>query len=103
LAVTTSERSKRAPELPTVEESGLTPYDVGSWQGVIAPVGTPNEIVERLHAAIEKIQRSEKVVKQLNEGGMEPTPSTPDEFAEFISSEIDRWQTVASNVGLTPD
>lgn len=100
LAVTTTERSPAAPELPTAVESGFTEYNVGSWQSFAAPAGTPPEVIERLHTALDKVLRSERVRNRLAESGMVSWPTTPEEASKFIESEIARWKEVAQRVSV---
>jgi len=103
LAVTTSKRSSQAPELPTVEESGYADYDVSSWQGIVVPAGTPEPIIEKLHAAIDKALNMPEVQKQLADRGVQATPTSRKEFTEYIASEIERWQRVAKEAGVQPN
>lgn len=100
LAVTTDSRSPVAPELPTVIESGYAQYNVGSWQGLAAPAGTPVEVIQRLHAALDKVLRSERLQTRLADVGMQTWPTTPEEFSEFLQSEIARWKAVAEQVSV---
>ena len=76
LAVTTAKRSPVAPDVPTLAESGLPGYEVGSWQGVFAPAGTPPEIVKRLNTEIVKIINMPDVQKKMIELGAEPVGNT---------------------------
>jgi tripartite-type tricarboxylate transporter receptor subunit TctC len=100
LAVTSAKRSEALPEVPTIAESGLPGYDSVQWYGVLAPAGTPREIVARLHAEIARALRAPDVRERLAADGAEPVGSSPEEFAAFIKSEIDKWARVASAAGI---
>jgi tripartite-type tricarboxylate transporter receptor subunit TctC len=100
LAVTSAKRSEALPEVPTIAESGLPGYDSVQWYGVLAPAGTPREIVARLHAEIARALRAPDVRERLAADGAEPVGSSPEEFAAFIRSEIDKWARVASAAGI---
>jgi tripartite-type tricarboxylate transporter receptor subunit TctC len=100
LAVTSSKRSRALPDVPTVAESGLAGYDSTQWYGVLAPAGTPREIVSRLHEAIVHALRDDEVGKRLAADGAEAVGSTPEEFAAFIKSESEKWAKVATAAGI---
>ncbi len=100
LAVTSSKRSQALPDVPTVAESGLAGYDSTQWYGVLAPAGTPREIVSRLHEAIVHALRDDEVGKRLAADGAEAVGSTPEEFAAFIKSESEKWAKVATAAGI---
>jgi len=80
IAVTTAKRSPVAPDVPTLAESGLPGYEIGSWQGVFAPAGTPPDIVKRLNTEIVKIINMPDVQKRLLELGAEPVGNSSEEF-----------------------
>jgi len=103
LAVSTERRSTVAPELPTVNESGLATYDVSSWQGLVVPAGTPREVIDRLHAAVLRSLASPELKAQFAAQGAEPTPSSPQKFDQFIREELARWQKVARDAGVKPE
>jgi tripartite-type tricarboxylate transporter receptor subunit TctC len=100
LAVTSAKRSEALPEVPTIAESGLPGYDSVQWYGVLAPAGTPREIVARLHVEIARALRAPDVRERLAADGAEPVGSSPEEFAAFIKSEIEKWARVASAAGI---
>ena len=102
LALTTKKRLSVAPELPTVSETVLPNFDASSWQGIVAPAGTPKPIVDKLNAAITKILKTDEVQRQFAKQGVEASPSTPEEFGAYIASERKRWQDVANTVGIKP-
>lgn len=103
LAVTTAERSKTAPDLPTMEESGFPNFDVSSWFGVLAPAGTPADVVNKLNAAVEKAISKPDVQKRFTDLGAVAVKTTPAEFGEFIKSEVATWAKVVKASGATVD
>ncbi len=103
LAVTTATRSAVAPDVPTLAESGLPGYEIGSWQGVFAPAGTPPAIVQRLNAEIVKILNQPDVRQRLVALGAEPAPNTPEEFAAMVKSEVAKWGDVVRRSGAKVD
>jgi len=103
LAVTTARRSAVAPEVPTLAESGLPGFEVGSWQGVFAPAGTPPEIVKRLNAEIVKILKLPDVAERLVGLGAEPVGNTPEEFSAMVKLEVVKWADVVKKSGAKVD
>ena len=103
LAVTTSKRSPVAPDVPTLAESGLPGYEVGSWQGVFAPAGTPPEIVKRLNTEIVKIINMPDVQKKMIELGAEPVGNSSEEFGAFVKTEVVKWGDVVKKSGAKVD
>lgn len=103
LAVTTADRSKTAPNLPTMQESGFPTFDVSSWFGVIAPKGTPDAVVNKLNAAILAALAKPDVQQRLEKLGAVPAKTTPAEFGAFIKSEVDSWAKVVKASGATVD
>ncbi len=94
LAISSAKRSDRLPDVPTLEQSGLQGFDVGAWQGVVAPSGTPASIIQRLNGEIRKALASEVMQKQLALQGAYSLGSTPQEYDAFIRSETTRWGEV---------
>jgi tripartite-type tricarboxylate transporter receptor subunit TctC len=103
LAVTTAKRSTAAPEVPTVAESGVPGFDVSSWFGVLAPAGTPREVIDRLHTEIAQILTTKEVKERLAADGAEPVGNTPEEFAAYIRSELVKWGKVVKGAGIRPE
>ncbi len=103
LAVTSAKRSEALPDTPTIAEAGLPGYDSTQWYGVLAPAGTPHEIVTRLHAEIVRALRLPDLRERLAADGAEAVGSTPEEFAAFIQSEIEKWTAVAKSAGIRPE
>jgi tripartite-type tricarboxylate transporter receptor subunit TctC len=102
IAVTTTKRSPSAPDIPTVAESGVPGYDASNWYGVLAPATTPAAVVTRLNSEIAHALNDADVADSLRRQGLEPLPSTPDEFARYLKSEITKWTKVIRAAGLQP-
>jgi tripartite-type tricarboxylate transporter receptor subunit TctC len=102
IGVTTAKRSLTAPEIPTLAETGVPGYDVKSWFGILAPAGTPPEIVRRLNEAIVAQLAVTDVREKLIAAGLEPAPGTPQEFGDTIRTEIARWAAVIKAAGIKP-
>ncbi len=103
LAVTTRSRSALMPELPTMAEAGLPGYETVAWFGVLAPAGTPPEIVNRLAVEVSKIARSPEMREKLLAMGAEPVGGTPEEFKLVIDRDIAKWKPLAQKVGIKVD
>lgn len=103
LAVTTIKRSRTAPEIPTIAESGVAGYDANAWFGVFAPAGTPQAIVNRLHAEISNIVKIPEVHERFLALGGEPVGSSPDQFAAFFKAEVAKWAKVVKESGAQID
>lgn len=94
LAVTSAKRSPQLPDVPTVEEAGIRNFVVDSWFGLVAPAGTPQPIVQRLNAELNKIGNDPQVREKLAAQGLDVTVSTADAFAETIREDHARWGNV---------
>jgi tripartite-type tricarboxylate transporter receptor subunit TctC len=103
IAVTSKTRAKAAPEIPTIAESGLPGYEAVLWQGYFAPVGTPRDIVNKLSADINRVLVMPDTVERLAAAGTDPFPGSPDQFAAFLKSEIEKWGKVVKSIGLKLD
>ena len=103
LAVTTSERAKQLPEVPTIAESGFPDYQTAGWYGFAVPKGTSPEIVAKLRNATVAGASSPEVQKSLDIEGAVVVGSTPEEFAAFMQSESKRWAELIAKTGLTLD
>jgi len=103
LAVTTARRSDVAPEIPTMAEAGLAGYEIGSWQGVFAPAGTPPAVVNRLNAEIVRILRMPEIRDKLLALGAEPVGNSPEEFSAMVRSEVVKWAEVVKRSGAQVD
>jgi len=102
LAVTTRSRTPSMPDLPTVAES-LPGYETVAWFGVLAPAGTPKDVVNRLSMEIAKIARSPDMRERFEGMGAEPVGSTPEEFGAVMARDIAKWTALAKSVGIKID
>jgi len=103
LAVTTLKRSSVMPDLPTISESGLKGYDANNWYGVVVPVKTPKPIVTRLNTEIVKALNAPDLKELFFTQGLDPAPSTPEQFGAYIKSELGRWAKVIKASGAKAD
>jgi tripartite-type tricarboxylate transporter receptor subunit TctC len=104
LAVTTLTRSTAMPELPTVAESnGFAGYDASTWGGILAPAGTPKEIVTKLNVAINDALKLPDVRARLSGAGIEIQSGTPEQFASVIKNEVDKWGRIVKEAGIQPE
>jgi tripartite-type tricarboxylate transporter receptor subunit TctC len=94
LAVTTEKRSPVAPELPTMAEAGLPGYEFIVWWGVLAPAGTPVDIVSKVYSEVSKALQAQDVQQRFASQGVDVVGSTPEKFAAFIKSEVEKWARV---------
>ena len=100
LGVTTPKRVAAAPDIPTIAEAGLPGFELVAWQGVVAPAGTPRTIVDQLAAQLGKLMADPATRDKLTALSLEPLPpSTPDSFAAYIRTEVDRWAVIVKNSG----
>jgi tripartite-type tricarboxylate transporter receptor subunit TctC len=101
LAVSTPARSPLLPDVPTMAEATeLSEFSINEWAGLLLPAQTPTAVVDRLHAEVVRVLSSTDAHKQLSIRGVEPTTSTPAEFASFIRSEITKWRRVIRAAGV---
>ncbi|MET0682213.1 MAG: tripartite tricarboxylate transporter substrate binding protein [Casimicrobiaceae bacterium] len=103
LAVTTAKRSSIAPDVPTLAEAGLSGFEVGSWQGVFAPAGTPPAIAKRLNAEIVKALNLPEVREKLSGLGAEIVADSPEEFSALVKAEVAKWADVVKKSGAKVD
>ena len=103
LGVTTKDRVSAEPSIPTIAEQGVENFEAVTWAALFAPAGTPKEIVDTLNAEINKAIRSSALVGPLSVAGAEPTPSTPEELAAFLESEIVKWGQAVRDAGIQLD
>ncbi|MGE5522180.1 MAG: Bug family tripartite tricarboxylate transporter substrate binding protein [Rhodospirillaceae bacterium] len=99
LAVTSAKRIAKLPDVPTVAESALPGYEASVWYGVVAPSGTPRDIIQRLNKEIARIVADPAHRERMLAADFEPTTSTPDQFAAFIKSETAKWAKVVKASG----
>jgi tripartite-type tricarboxylate transporter receptor subunit TctC len=103
LAVTTSKRTRLLPDVATVAELGLPGFEATTWHGLVAPAGTPRDIIETLNRATIEALRDPAVRKSLMDLGVEINGSSPEEFAAYIKSEIPKWAAVIEASGAQAD
>jgi tripartite-type tricarboxylate transporter receptor subunit TctC len=104
LGVTSPKRVAAAPDIPTLAEAGLAGFELVAWQGVVAPAGLPRPIVDQLAAQIGKLVADPLTRDKLTAIALEPLPgSTPDSFAAYIKTEVDRWAVIVKNAGVEPE
>ena len=101
LGVSTARRSPEMPEVPTIAEAGVPGYEATVWIGMLAPAGTPKEIVAKLNGEIAKLVRSDEMKKLLSPTGMEPDPDTPEQFGAYLKADYDKWGKVVRESGAT--
>jgi tripartite-type tricarboxylate transporter receptor subunit TctC len=100
LAVTAKERIPAAADVATMAEQGVPDFISGTWAGIVAPAGTPKEIVDRIAAAAKKALADPAMKDKLAEQGIVAVGSTPDEFRAFVAEEVARWGTVIKDAGI---
>ena len=103
LAVTRLHRSSLFPELPTIDEAGVTGFDMDSWAGIVAPAGTPPEIVTRLNTELRKIIDSPDIKKMLGRVGFEAFSSSPKEMEDTIKVQLGKWGKMIKDAGIHPE
>ncbi|MGZ8155450.1 MAG: Bug family tripartite tricarboxylate transporter substrate binding protein [Burkholderiales bacterium] len=101
IAVTGAKRSEALPNVPTVDESGVKGYAATNWYGMLAPAGTPSPIIDRLNREINNALKAPDVVTFLKDNGIEPAPTTPEEFARHIQSEQKKWTPIIRKSNIT--
>jgi tripartite-type tricarboxylate transporter receptor subunit TctC len=100
LATGGAQRSPILPDLPTIAEAGVPGYVASDWWGILAPAGTPQPIVDKLHGAIEDVLNSDDTKKYLDQQGATPLHMSSAEFGKYIQSEIDKWGPVVKKAGM---
>ena len=100
LAVSSAKRMSAIPDVPTIAESGIAGFESGSWQGVVAPAGTPREVVAKLNAQIGRIVNTPEMRDNLGKQGADVRTNTPDEFAAFIRGEKAKWAKVVKDANV---
>ena len=103
LAVATAKRVPQLPNVPTIAESGVPGFEATQWYGLLAPAGTPREIIDKVHAEIARALTRAEVKKRLETDGADPISMTPAEFAALIKSEIARWGRVIREAAITAE
>jgi tripartite-type tricarboxylate transporter receptor subunit TctC len=100
LAVTTAKRIPQLPEVPTMQEAGVAGYDASVWLALLAPAGTPREIVNLLNSEVAALLNAPETRKALFDAGVEASPSTPEAMSAFMVQELARWGKVVKDTGV---
>ena len=100
LAVTTAKRIPQLPDVPTLQEAGVPGYEASVWLALLAPAGTPRDIVNKLNAEINKLMSAPDTRKALYDAGVEVSPSTPEAMSEYMTQELARWGKVVKDTGI---
>jgi tripartite-type tricarboxylate transporter receptor subunit TctC len=103
LAVTRLQRSPLFPELPTLDEAGVTGFDMDSWAGIVAPAQTPPAIVTQLNRELRKIIDDPDVKSKLGNVGFEAFSSSPKEFEGFVKVQLGKWGKMVRDAGIQPE
>ena len=103
LAVTSAQRIKPLPAVPTISESGYKGFEAGTWSGLLAPAGTPAEIIARLNAEIGKVLARADFLERLAADGSQPQGGSPQQFAEFLREEHAKWGVAVRESGAKAD
>ncbi|GAA4324538.1 tripartite tricarboxylate transporter substrate binding protein [Pigmentiphaga soli] len=103
LGVTSKDRSQALPQVPTIAESGVPGYEVGSWFGVMGPGGMDRRLVARLNDIIRQTLAAPEIRQALMKDGAEPSGGTPEEFAATVNADIEKWGKVIRAAGISPE
>lgn len=103
LAVGSDKRVPLLPDAPTVSEAGVPGFEATVWWGLVAPAKTPGDIVAKLNMETDKALHDPAIIKKLADLGVVTTPGSPEDFARFISRQIDLWSAVIKKAGIRPD
>jgi len=103
LAVTRIKRSSLFPELPTLDETGVTGFDMDSWAGIVAPARTPPAIAAQLNTELRKIIDNPDTRSALGRVGFEAFSSSPQEFGEFVKSQLGKWGKMVKDAAIQPE
>ena len=103
LAVASPKRMNSLPDVPTGAEGGVPGFEVGTWQAIFAPAGTPKEIVHRLNTEVATILKQPDIVARLADLGLEPGAGSPEQLGELQKAEISKWAKVVKDANIKPD
>ena len=100
LAVTSEKRLPYLPDVPTIAESGFPAYEISSWQGMLAPAGTPPAVVTKINSEMVELLKTPAMRERMAREGADPVGSSPQQFGARVASEVDKWARVAKAAGL---
>jgi len=103
IAVTSPNRLPSLPNIPTIAESGFPGYEVLGWYGLLAPAGTPRQVITKLYEAVKQALNNPEVKEKMSADGADPVGSTPEQFEEFLSKERVRWAKIIKASGIESD
>ena len=103
IGITSAERSAAAPDIPTIAEQGFPGYEASAWFGLLAPAGTPADIVTRINAEIGRAMNTPSMRENLAKQGADVITATPAAFTEFLRNDFDKWGRVVKASGATLD
>ena len=103
LAVASSRRLPQLPEVPTAAEAGLPGFETNTWFGLVAPQGTPPNVIQRLNAEVLRVLAAKDVRDTLSDQGLDSGGTSPEQFAQFIASQIEKWSPIVKASGIRLD
>jgi tripartite-type tricarboxylate transporter receptor subunit TctC len=103
IAVTSRSRSPAAPEVPTLDESGLPGFEAVAWFGLLAPAQTPRPVIDKLHADFATVLKLPDVRQMLESQGAQAVGNSPAEFAQILRVDLEKWKRVLTATGITRD
>jgi tripartite-type tricarboxylate transporter receptor subunit TctC len=103
LGATTAKRSSFFPEVPTMDEAGVSGYEFSTWYGLLVPAATPRTIIDRLNQETAKVLGSAPLKEQFAAQGLEPSSSSPDQFGAYLKTEVGKWGKVVKQSGAKPE
>ena len=103
LGVTTAKRSSVAPEIPTLAEGGVQSYEATTWHGLLAPAGTPKDVILKLNAEVVKALRAPELLEKFKANGVDAVSSSPEQFGAMLQSELSRWRDAVKAAGVKPE
>jgi tripartite-type tricarboxylate transporter receptor subunit TctC len=103
LASTGKTRAGVAPEIATMAESGLAGFDITAWIAMVAPKGTPKDVVQKLNQTLNQVLKEPAVRDRLVGIGIDPVGGTSEEFAAFLKTEVERWKAIVVQAGIEPE
>jgi tripartite-type tricarboxylate transporter receptor subunit TctC len=102
LAFTALKRTPQLPEVPTVDELGIKGYEASGWYGIHGPRGMPQAVVDKLNAAARQIVQMPDILERYAALNLEPVSATPEEFAQFIRADLQKYAEIAKKAGIQP-